>query len=72
MESEFDYDLVNDKLNAARSIAIVLAEAQSNISSDFADGVASNTLDVIVELIEDAQRAIDEAFRTSPKLAKVS
>ena len=72
MENEFDYDLVNDKLNAARSIAIVLADAESDPHGGLPEGVASNTLDVIAGLIEDVQRAIDEAFRTSPKPAKVS
>lgn len=72
MEDEFDYDLVNDKLNAARSIAIVLADAEDSSHGGLPEGVASNTLDVIASLIEDAQRAIDEAFRTSPKPAKVS
>lgn len=65
MGSEFNYALVSDKLNAARSIAIVLAEAECNISSDFAEGVASSTLAVIVGLIEDAQKAIDGVFRPS-------
>lgn len=50
----------------------MLADAEDGSHGGLPEGVASNTLDVIASLIEDAQRAIDEAFRTSPKPAKVS
>lgn len=50
----------------------MLADAEDSSHGGLPEGVASNTLDVIASLMEDAQRAIDEAFRTLPKPAKVA